>query len=239
MNLPLSIPFSGISILLSGIFLSYFAFRRFLDFKEDPENTTNNFYLLASTLVSIAMVLYGLPAFFYNQYPETLSFSAVFSTILNVTGFGYFLKIPLFIWLSRRKFSIASHLISIYVLLIASLLIASPPPSFLDIAGIIHWKFSTLQSALILFFNAGAFGLNIIVLGKNFKLSNNFEGFLKLGAILLTFILTGLGGSYLYFGDDSELLLISNIFLLVGILSVVIGSYSLRETVNNEERTDI
>lgn len=208
----------------SAVFLSYFTYRRLRDFQKNKESLTNRFFLYAAFFVSIALYVYGLSAFAYSYIPALLPIGAVVATILNMIGFAFFFCIPLNAWFSPRLYVFLTHAVSIFVIIIAMALIISPPASRLLLGGVVAWGFTPLQSCLILFLNAVAFSSNIFVLYKNFRESLDRTWFLRVVAIILTFVLTGLGGGYLYFGSNAVLLQYAYVLLFVGIVSQFVGS---------------
>ena len=210
---------SGSLFSLSGILLGYFSYTRLRAWKLDPHNTINLYYWKATFLITCALMLYGFAGLFFENSANFLRITAAFATVINILGFGYFLLIPVYSWGSARAAVIARGGVRLYALVVAALLNLYPPQSFIDHAGIIHWRFSTLIGWLALIIMGVAFTLNIILLSSYFKRLASLS-FVNLIALIATFFLTGIGGSYLYIGDNAVFLVAASFFLFAGICSV-------------------
>ncbi len=218
-------PIPGLLMVISGLFLSHFTYRRFNDYRRDRHDVTNRFYLMAGLWVSSALFLYGIPSFFYQVSPVPLRLAAIGATVLNVIGFGYFLRVALYAWLSPNSFSLASHAIALYAVLVAVVLVLFPPDTYIDQAGIIHWSFTLTESVLILALNISAFASSILLLYLNFRALLDRTWIARVSAMILTFVLSGIGGGYLYIGDDSMLLGLASVILCCGLFIEFIGSF--------------
>ena len=217
-------PFTSASFILEGIFLSVFAYNRFYEYHRSPNYVTRQ-YWLASLCVSLALFVYGLPAVFTSNH-AILSPFATAALLINAIGFSNFFLIPLNVWLRPSRYILAKYGLYLFVVALAACMIIDPPMTMMT-GGIVHWRFGPLIGTLAAMHMDIAFALNIVLLGLHFY---RFKGLPALNAILLiiTFTLTGLGGTYLYMGDVSHLLALASISLCMGIgaifFSVVRGS---------------
>jgi len=147
----------------------------------------------------------------------------VVATILNALGFSHFFMIPLYSTLSKPVFTVGKHVLFLYTTVIALMLIALPPASYLDQFGIIHWRFSAAVAWAMLALIGSAFALNIMLLMRYLARLKRFS-FVTTLSLLITFATTGLGGGYLYIGDDAVFLAVSTILLYIGVASIFFAS---------------
>ena len=206
----------------SALLLSHFAYRRWLDFRKDPHNTINTLYLLASSIIALALALYSIPGL-SRPYGSLWSLCVVVATGINMLGFCYFMRVPLRALGSDALYTILSHLLGLYVLSVMVFLILYPPVPHVSESGVVHWGFAVGQSVFILGLNAVAFLCNIFFIYKTLRQSAR-QWFPKFLALMFTFVLTGLGGGYLYVGDNDTLLRIAYAVLFGGILLLTLGT---------------
>ncbi len=208
----------------SAVLLSHFTYRRFRDFQNNRQSMTNRFYLYAAFFVSLALYVYSLSIFISRYIPTFLPIGTILATIFNIVGFAYFLCIPINAWFSPRVYIFLSHTVSLFVVAIGLALIISPPVPVISSNGVVAWGFTFLQSYLILFLNVIAFTSNILILYKNFRESLDLMWLPRALAIILTFLLTGISGGYLYVGNNVVLLQYAYVLLFVGIVILFAGS---------------
>ena len=210
---------SGLLFSLSGTLLGYFSYTRYKAWKLDPHNTINVYYWKATVFITAALILYGFAGLFFESPTLVLRIAAAVATILNTFGFGYFLLIPIYSWRGDAQNVIIRGAARLYAIAVAAMLVISPPQSFIDSAGIIHWRFNAIVGWSVVGIASLAFALNIILLSLYFKRLSSLS-FFNLIALMFTFFLSGIGGGYLYVGDNPIFLIVASIFLFVGIFSV-------------------
>jgi len=212
-----SFPITSLAFLLSGIFLGVFCFNRFTEYRKLTTNLVTKQFWLASFYVSLGFFIFGLPGLFTSQ-PMILSVFAGIALIVNSIGFSFFALIPLNNWLSARSYVLTKYGLFLFVSLLAACLIIRPPMTTL-VSGIVHWNFGYLIGILAAIQMDVAFMLNILLLGIHFY---RFQQLSAINAMLLiiTFTLTGLGGTYQYVGDSALLLSLSAAGLYVGVTAI-------------------
>lgn len=219
----MALPFTGLLLVPCAGMLGYFAYRRFVAYRRDRANTVNYRYYLAALFVSGGFVFYGAPSVLFGEHNDALVVGTIIATILNAIGFSHFFAIPLYNWLSHKAFVVGVHLLYLYDASVAGLLVLSPPRTFLDGYGIIHWRFTAAQSAAMLALIGIAFILNVALLWQHLQKLRAFS-FLNAVALILTFLVTGLSGGYLYVGDNTLLLALAAVFLYIGISIIFFAS---------------
>ena len=208
----------NILFLLSAMFLGVFCYNRFRAHTQNPHNKITYQYFLASFFVSISLFVYGISAFL-SQDSFILSIFASVALILNAVGFNHFFLIVLYDWFSPRNYVLAKHSLHLFVAVLAILMIVTPPQSIVDTYGVIHWRFSHIVGILAAMHMDIIFGANIAILMKQFYRLKKLSIINSL-ALVLTFIFTGLSGSYLYMGDNSLGLFLATIGLYLGISTI-------------------
>ncbi len=215
--------YSGACMIGSGLLLSFFVYRRWREFLSHKDSSINFLYFAASGSVTAALFLYGVASLLGLAFDSLLPFLSTVATFLIVNGFGFFLRIPLSKSFDDRTYSVFSHLITAYCLALLATLVAAPPTPMME-GGIMFWNFKALHSALILILNGSAFTANIAYIYTATS-GGSWQSRLKFSALILTFVLTGLGGGYLFFGNSYELLVAANAFLLSGVTILMAGLF--------------
>lgn len=202
-------------MVIEGILLGFFAHNRLLEYRANPTNQIVYRYWLASSLVSLGFLAYG-GASLFTENSNIIVWSGFSGMILNAFGFSNFFLIPLYGWLSPRKYVIAKHILFLFPLFLAACMILTPSQSFVDEHSIIHWRFDHAIGIMAALHMDIAFVSNIALLYTHFYRLKKLS-MLNAIALMLTFILTGLAGSYQYIGDNYFLLGLSSVILYVGI----------------------
>ncbi len=213
----------GMLLLCCAAMLGYFSYRRFVEYRRDKKNTVNYHYWLAALALSFGFAFYSIPSVFWGSNSALLVAGVIVATILNAIGFGHFLLIPLYTRFSYKNFVISKYLLYLSITIIAGLLIMMPPASYLDASHVIHWQFSRIESWFMLLFICTAFTLNLLLLGHHVKKLITFS-FTNTMALIFTFLTTGIGGGYMYIGNNSILLVLATVFLYIGISIIFVAS---------------
>ena len=209
---------TNILFVLTGIFLATFCRNRYSSYKKNPSNHITYYYFLASLFVSIALFTYGLPIFFTNNQ-NILSVFTIIALILNAIGFNHFFLITLYTWLSRRSYVIAKYILFIFVVILTGLMVINPPIPTLDNYNVIHWGFSPIVGILAAVHMDIVFASNIILIMMHFYRLKKLS-IMNSTSLIITFIITGLSGSYLYAGNTTIGLFFSSIMLYLGIATI-------------------
>lgn len=209
---------SGFFFLGSSILLSFFSYDRYKQFRTDPSNRINLHYFRASFFVSLALFLYGAPSLI-SRDANMIAFFGILATLANAVGFGHFLLVPLFSWLGQEGYLIARFSAYIFTVTAAIFFILLPPATVIGRFGVIHWRFHLLTSVPVLFVMVVSFVLNVFLLLQHFKRLKSLS-VVNVFALILTFSLTGVAGSYLFVGDHNMLLALSSVMLCLGIVPV-------------------
>jgi len=226
-------------MVMEAVLLGFFSYNRWQEYRSHQSNQITYRYWIASFLVSLGFLAYGLPALF-TENPDSIILGGFVGMILNAIGFSNFFLIPLYGWLSPRMYIVAKHILFLFPIILALGMIVFPSNSFVDIQGIIHWRFNPVVGILAAAHMDIAFMANITLLYLHFYRLRHLS-ILNTLALMITFILTGIAGSYQYIGDDSLGLGLSVVVLYLGI-SVVFYSVA-RGKINrvlgwqNEERS--
>jgi len=213
----------GLLLLLCAPLLGYYAYRRYREYRRNTENHLDHYYFLAATAVSAAFLFYGLPGVLAPGQSDLVVVGAVAATGLNAFGFSHFFMAALYGYLPRAGFVVGKHLLYLTVIGIVAALLITPPQSFVDARGVIHWRFTTLTSFAMFSLIGAAFLLNITLILKNMARLRKFS-FRNAAALVATFLATGIGGGYLYLGDDADLLLGASALLALGVAVIFIAS---------------
>lgn len=216
-------PLSGLLFLSCGILLSYFTYRRYSFYTQEPKNTINKYYFVAAFCISIAYFAYSLPAFLFPRNSDFFVLFTQIATLVNAIGFGIFLLIPAYSWMTVYYHTVMVYMVYLYTLIVGILLILYPPQSIIDAHGIIHWGFQKPITAMMFGIMALAFVLNITLLIFHFKALWSYSLF-NVVALILTFFLAGFGGGYQYIGNNHTLLLYADFALVAGMFIVFIAA---------------
>jgi hypothetical protein len=220
--LTMDLNLSSLIMTSNGVLLTYFVFRRWLEFRKDSSNYVNFFYFLGGGLCAVALFIYGLAAATVNT-PSFSSAVATIATIINIFGFSYFFRIPAYLKLNPRTYSVFSHALTLYILLISFILLSDPAVPT-EARGILYWNFSRLQSLMIVFVNGPAFLFNIILIYKSIRASQGSHP-IKFATLIAAFLGTGYGGGYLYVGRNETLLWSAYLSMFFGLLILVLGTF--------------
>lgn len=219
------LPVSSIIFLLTSLLLAYFCYARFLETRRDKNNAVNFHYYLASLYVFIALFLYGISGLLLESNFSLARVGTVTAVLLNALGFCHFFLIPAYSWFSLRGYVIARHILYLFILLLAGILVVDPAHSYTDAWGIIHWGFPFLVGFLAALQMNLAFACNLILLGGHFSRLKRLS-LLSVLALIITFILTGFAGTYQYMGDSPFLLALSGVLLFLGVGAVFFSTVS-------------
>lgn len=227
--------FSQTAVLLicSGVFLSYFCYRRFREYRRDRNNYVNYHYWIATLMISLGFFFYGIPSLL-NQTAQALSLGTLIGSTLNVVGFIHFFIIPLYTWLPYKNYIIGKYLMYLIATIIMLLFVLEPPPTALDTFGTIHWNYNWGQSLSMMSLLSTAFILNIILILKNIEALRLFSP-LNTFALIMTFCATGLGGAYMYTGDNRVLLEIAAVLVYIGVSIIFFASVSTAQRLRRGE----
>jgi hypothetical protein len=208
--------------------LGVFCFNRFSAYRRDVSNHIIYRYFLASFFVSAALLVYGLPVLFTTDSPTISIFGSV-ALILNAIGFSHFFLIALYGWLSPGRYVLVKHIIYAFISILTFCLIIDIPASFVDSYGIIHWRFGVFIGLLAALHMDMAFAANVYVIVRHFYRLKKLSVFNSI-ALIITFVLAGIAGSYLYVGDTVLGLSLASVGLYLGI--AVVFSSVIRGTIS-------
>lgn len=216
-------PLSGLLFFACGVLLSYFTYHRYVFYRLESKNIINKYYFIAAMCISIGYFVYSLPALLPTRHTGFFVFSTQIATLVNAIGFGTFLLIPAYTWMTVYYHTIARYVVHLYTLIAGIVLILYPPNSFIDTHGIIHWGFQKPVTAMMFGIMTVSFVLNIALLISYFKALRSFSLFNVL-ALITAFLLGGFGGGYQYIGNNHTLLLYADFALVIGMFIVFIAA---------------
>jgi hypothetical protein len=217
------LPLSGLLFLSCGILLSYFSYHRYTFYKQEPKNVINKYYFGATFCISIAYFAYSLPALLFPRNSDLFVLFTQIATVVNAIGFGAFLLIPAYSWMTDYYHTAMVYIVYLYSLIVGILLILYSPQPIITASGITHWGFQKPIIAPMFGIMALAFVLNIALLIFHFKALRSYSLF-NVVALIITFLLAGFGGGYQYIGNNHTLLLYADFALVAGMFIVFIAA---------------
>jgi len=213
----------GLLMVTCAPMLGYFSYTRLKKYREDRTNLINYYYFAAAGAVSLAVFFYGFPSLLFPRSNALIAAGTAIATVLNAVGFSYFLLVPLHRYIQKKTYIILKHFVFLLAAGIAGMVLLFPPHSTLDSSGVIHWGFNSYTQWTMLTLITAAFVPNILLIWRNLKILKRFSAFNAL-ALMLTFLTTGIGGGYLYIGDDRMFLPLATVLLFFGISIIFFSS---------------
>lgn len=205
--------------MAAAVFLLVFTIYRYRMYTVAPENGVNFHYFFASALITVGLFLSGGVAFLFHDNPVGFSWGATVATFFNIFGFTHLLFIPLHQWLKPKMYILLTHAVYVYAISTAIALTLMPPAPYIDASGVIHWSNALLPAWMIASLMIVGFSLNVLVLGQHFKRLQKLS-FPTLMALIVNFFFAGVGGAYLYLGDNAVLLIGAGVILMIGLGSL-------------------
>ncbi len=204
--------------VVSAVLMAFFSKNRYDASVKDPSNRIVYRYFLASFYVGLSLFVYGLSAYF-TQDPYTLSFFVMAGMILNAIGFSHFFIIALYSWLSPKPYVFIKYGMFLLVAVMIICMIVNQPMPYIDSYNLFHFRFGTLVGILAAAQMDIIFIINVFIIMMHFYRLKHLSVLNSL-TLVLTFIVAGISGSYLYIGDSTAGLFFASVGLYLGIAAV-------------------
>ena len=203
--------------------LAFYSYRNYTHIGTESENTLSVLFWKASGWVSVGFLFYGAPSLIAPGNSSFLSAATAIANICNAIGFSYFLLVPIYRRFSKYYFEVARHLLFINIAFFGGLSVLLPSHTIIDPSGVIVWNIPIILAVAMTTLITVAFALNLFMIWRELR-RLRFFSLMNAVALMTTFGLSGLGGAYLYFGNNVTLLAISSSLLYLGISVIFVTS---------------
>ncbi len=226
---------SSIIMAVSAFMVMFFSYTRYEIFQRNRSNKITFFFWCASSAFSLALLLYALSGVLLTTDTSLLSsFIVSIALIITSIGIGFFLMIPFYSWGSAYFFVFAKYSIYLFLLSHIGFLLIYPPAPYTDLFGITHWGIHAYLKWILGTFYLLPFVFNIVLLVK-FLLHAPKKFQKNTSTLIIAFLLTGIGGSYQYIGDDTTLLTASLLTILLGSIILLYNTFITRSYMKEKD----